>query len=293
MSFGKVQEGFWTDEKILGLNEDGKLLALYILTGPHRNMIGCFRLPVEYVMGDLKWDRDRVSDTLSELVSIGFITRCETTGWVLVNNLLKYDPIVSPKTGVAAARLAAAVPRKSAVWQGLMQRLIPYGTKLPQGFFREAEYPSAYPIGNGMPSPEPEPEPEQEPIPPIPPVPGGGGPDRFEEFWTAYPSRGEATNPKKPAREKFARLVKAGADPDEIIRGVKGYGAHCGQSGKAGTDKVKQAITFLNQEVWKQYANVEPMPDRAERFGEPTQRDREIVERLRAKYVTGHHAASN
>jgi hypothetical protein len=79
---------------------------------------------------------------------------------------------------------------------------------------------------------------------------------RFEEFWEAYPSRGDATNPKKPAKLRFRRLVHDGADPQRIITGAKGYAAHCRQTGKHGTETVKQALTFLNQEVWEQYANV-------------------------------------
>jgi hypothetical protein len=76
----------------------------------------------------------------------------------------------------------------------------------------------------------------------------------FAEFWSAYPSRGQATNPRKPAAEKFARIVAAGEDPAEIIRGVAGYAAYCRKSGKLGLETVKQAVTFLTQEVWKQYA---------------------------------------
>jgi uncharacterized protein DUF1376 len=75
----------------------------------------------------------------------------------------------------------------------------------------------------------------------------------FAAFWAAYPSRGEATNPRKPAAEKFSKLIMRGIDPKEIIAGAKGYAEHCRRSGKHGTEKVKQALTFLNQEVWIQY----------------------------------------
>lgn len=76
----------------------------------------------------------------------------------------------------------------------------------------------------------------------------------FAEFWQAYPSRGQATNPKKPAREKFARLVGSGTDPSVIVNGVKAYAAHCRKKGIFGTEYVMQAVRFLNQEVWEQYA---------------------------------------
>lgn len=75
----------------------------------------------------------------------------------------------------------------------------------------------------------------------------------FDEFWAAYPSRGpNAANPKKPARQKFGRAVRAGADPAELIRGAKLYAAQMRAAGKDRTEFVAQAVTFLNQERWTQ-----------------------------------------
>ncbi|WP_448206475.1 hypothetical protein [Azospirillum sp. sgz302134] len=82
---------------------------------------------------------------------------------------------------------------------------------------------------------------------------------KFEEFWSAMPKRGRANNPKKPAREKFARFVKKGVKPDEIISGARVYASAMRQSGKDGTEFVQQAVTFLNQEIWRDYANVEQL----------------------------------
>ena len=89
------------------------------------------------------------------------------------------------------------------------------------------------------------------------------GADVFDRFWSAYPSRGQAANPKKPAREKFLRLVERGQSADEIIRGAHGYASHCHSARIAGTNFVMQASRFLHQEVWRQYlgqanGNAEP-----------------------------------
>lgn len=82
--------------------------------------------------------------------------------------------------------------------------------------------------------------------------------DRFEEFWSVYPSRGTAANPKKPAKDKFARLVKAGVDPDAMISGAKAYGRNIRALGKERTDGVAQALTFLNQERWRDLLDQRP-----------------------------------
>jgi hypothetical protein len=77
--------------------------------------------------------------------------------------------------------------------------------------------------------------------------------DRFDELWAAYPKRGGASNPKKPARDKFERAVKAGADPDAIIAAARRYHEIERQAGRAGTDKIAQLVTWLNQQRWNDY----------------------------------------
>lgn len=76
-----------------------------------------------------------------------------------------------------------------------------------------------------------------------------------ERFWKAYPSRGDASNPKAPALEKFARAVKGGADPEAIISAAQRYAEVERKAGRYGTEKVAQALTWLNQRRWGDYAN--------------------------------------
>lgn len=81
------------------------------------------------------------------------------------------------------------------------------------------------------------------------------------QFWPAYPKRGDAANPKKPARDKFVRLVIAGRDPRTIIAAALRYGAIERTAGRAGTDKVAQALTWLNQERFNDYPATAPPTD--------------------------------
>ncbi|MBN9448278.1 MAG: hypothetical protein J0I67_15415, partial [Bosea sp.] len=85
---------------------------------------------------------------------------------------------------------------------------------------------------------------------PTRPAPAGD----FDEFWKAYPHRGEASDPKKPAKEKFDRAVKRGADPAAIIAGAQRFAEIEHRAGRAGTEKCAQAVTWLNQERWNDYA---------------------------------------
>lgn len=79
------------------------------------------------------------------------------------------------------------------------------------------------------------------------------GASDFDEFWSKYPKR-EGANPKEPARKKFLAAVKSGADPTAIIRGAEAYATEQQQLGKVGTTYVAQAVTWLNQQRWRDYA---------------------------------------
>lgn len=101
--------------------------------------------------------------------------------------------------------------------------------------------------------------------------------EKFEEFWKAYPKR-EPANPKTPARQAFFKILKAGVDPAEIVSGARGYAAAAEKD--IGTKFIAMAVTWLNQERWKDYSappkNIIP---------------EEELERLRARYREKQEAA--
>jgi len=108
--YGKVHTSFWTSSNIRDLSEDGRALAIYILTCPHGTIAGVFRLPDGYACEDLQWDAERVKTTLSELLSNGFATRCEITKWVWVTKHLEWNPPENPNQKKAVLKMARQVP---------------------------------------------------------------------------------------------------------------------------------------------------------------------------------------
>ena len=108
--YGKVFATFWTSDTTSGLSDDGKLLALYLITSPHTNALGCFRLTDGYVTDDMGWDRQRVTKGFEELFRKGFSNRCETTGWVLIRKHLSWNRPENPNQVKAIARLALQIP---------------------------------------------------------------------------------------------------------------------------------------------------------------------------------------
>lgn len=85
-----------------------------------------------------------------------------------------------------------------------------------------------------------------EPIPPTNSQPAVSDED-FQAFKAAYPKR-LGSNPWPDAIKAWNKQRKDGHTAKEIIDGTLSYNAFCKATGKTGTEYVKQARTFLNQQ---------------------------------------------
>lgn len=115
--FGKVHTSFWTSSTVRDMSEDGRNLAIYLLTSPHGTIAGVFRLPDGYACDDLQWDAQRVQAAFAELQQHGFARRCETTKWVWIVNHFEWNPLDNPNQRKAASKVANMVPSACA-WGG-------------------------------------------------------------------------------------------------------------------------------------------------------------------------------
>ncbi|MBL1265725.1 hypothetical protein [Candidatus Methylomicrobium oryzae] len=113
--YSRVHSTFWTSPDTSSLSEDGRLLALYLLTGPHSNMLGAFRLPIGYVSTDINWSFERVSKGLKELSDSGFITLDSASQWVCITNYLRFNQIENPNQAKSLIKLIDQVPKTSPV----------------------------------------------------------------------------------------------------------------------------------------------------------------------------------
>lgn len=129
--YGKVYTAFWTSDDSRGMSEDGKILALYLLTCPHGNMLGCFRLTNAYAADDLQWDAERVSKGFDELFKKRFAYRCEKTSWVFIRQYLKWNQFENPNVGKAAGKLFDSINAPHAVKALLVQALREYSEVFP------------------------------------------------------------------------------------------------------------------------------------------------------------------
>ena len=255
MSYGKVHDVFWEDHKIETLSDRAALLGLFMITGPHRNAIGCFRLGTGAIT-DIprfgEWGIKGVSDALSELVDMGFIVRDDRTGWTFITNALKHDPIKGNKAAIHALSIAARVPKNTVVYQSLRENLEPQ--LLPHAEHLEGKdgWPMRSPIegvseGDTKPqrSPSPSPSPSPEPSPLPEPEKEDAREraclhDEFEDWYSGYPhkvGRGAAEKAFPSARKKTELAILIDGR-DRYVRTKPPDRPWCNPA------------TWLNQERW-------------------------------------------
>lgn len=110
--YGRVYGTFWSSQTTGNMGDDGKLLALYLMTCSHSTIAGVFRLPDGYVAEDLGWPSERVRRGFEELFDKGFANRCETTKWVWVNKHLEWNKPENPNQRKSAAKIAQGIPQE-------------------------------------------------------------------------------------------------------------------------------------------------------------------------------------
>lgn len=108
--YGRVHSTFWSSPTISPLSDDGKLLALYLMTCPHNTIAGVFRLPDGYIAEDMRWDSERVSKGFYELFRNGFARRCPETKWVWICKHLEWNPPDNPNQQKAVDKVVSSVP---------------------------------------------------------------------------------------------------------------------------------------------------------------------------------------
>lgn len=106
-----IKSRFWMDEKVRGWSDDAKLLALYLLTSPHNNVLGCYVLPELYACADLGWERKRFAKAFARLVEDDFVKVDPKTDLVLIVNYLRHNPIDNGNRAEGAIKVLAELPR--------------------------------------------------------------------------------------------------------------------------------------------------------------------------------------
>ncbi|WP_257263947.1 hypothetical protein [Endozoicomonas sp. ONNA2] len=130
--FGKVSARFWVDSEMETFSDNGKLLALYLLTTHHGNLLGIFRMPMGYIATDLKWDMDKKIQTFDELETKHFAKRSSNGDLIVINNYTKHNRTENNRQLDARLRLVLTLPEN-------LDDLLPEAANVIDQLFKKPE----------------------------------------------------------------------------------------------------------------------------------------------------------
>jgi hypothetical protein len=90
--FAKVSPQFWFDETGRQLRQYGmetQLMALYLLTSPHSNMVGIYYLPIVYIAHETGISLDKANECLQTLCNIDFCSYDSEKEYVWVHDMAR------------------------------------------------------------------------------------------------------------------------------------------------------------------------------------------------------------
>lgn len=87
----RVSPRIWDHSRQHQWSADTERLAFYLLTGPHRNIAGCYRLPRTYAQEDLRWGSDQFDAAFAPLCAEHFCEYDEEAHVVLITKALAYE----------------------------------------------------------------------------------------------------------------------------------------------------------------------------------------------------------
>lgn len=177
--YGRVHTAFWNSPAMRSLGDKGKLLANYLLTGPHSNSIGAYLLPDAYIADDLGWDAKTVSAQLKLVIATGFCERFADGRHIAVCKYLEWNPIENPNVGKAAIRQLEQLPVDPAT-QHVVNGIDEATERLPNHFGTVPErYRNTKPCTKPETKPNPETKPEME-------LAGSADADAIPQAFSAY-----------------------------------------------------------------------------------------------------------
>lgn len=257
--YGRVYSKFWSSDDIRELTEDGRLLALYLLTCAHGTLAGVCHLPLGYVAEDVQWTFERVAKGFDELLVKGFAKRCERTKWVWVCKYLTWNPPENPNQLKAARKIACNLPEKCG-----FRTEFQHAFKQHNAAGRIPEQKSLGTLAQPLPTQdqdqdqyqEQEQEQEGSQTPTRagesgngnPNLNGHGPPPEESATWraiqAAYPRR-SGSQRWADALTEYADQLRLGYTEVQMLEGTQRYAAYCKTEGIEGQVTVQAARTFF------------------------------------------------
>ena len=259
--YTRIKSKFWTDEKARTWDSDTQLLALYLLTSPHKNILGCYILPNLYICADLGWDLKQLGKPFSKLLAEGFIKYDEKNELILLTNFLRHNPIENGNQVKAALNALKELPQSPLMLdlKGLVEQLgKPFLKPLAEQLGKQVTVTVTVTVENNICEPSSEIGLFGEPNAPAEKSSeinaddgaqvgdnadsgkGSGYTSDYELFWSSYPRHKE----KQTAFRCWKARLKEGAQPREMIDAARLYAQEVRRL-KTQEEFIKQPKTFI------------------------------------------------
>lgn len=90
-AYGRIDREAWRGDTFLELDDDARLLAVYLITHPDGITEGLFRCPIETIAMDLRWTFEGASKVLRTLIEAQFCLYDHQRKYVLLVSALKWQ----------------------------------------------------------------------------------------------------------------------------------------------------------------------------------------------------------
>jgi len=142
--YSKVFVKIWHSKDFRTLSEEGKMLFLYLLTSPHRNMGGFYYLPLPYLCFDVGLDEKRVIKAFKELTDKDMALYDYDTQVVLIKKWFCYNPIENDNQAKGLNKQLAEIPKSKLFkpFVDCVKEYCKYIESILKGFDKPFENPS-------------------------------------------------------------------------------------------------------------------------------------------------------
>ena len=275
--FGKVDCNFWTDKALRSVSQDARYLALYLLSCPHGDMLGIFKLRVAYALVDLQWDEGRWSDSIEELRQVGYIDYNDEEEYVSILQFQRDVPVKNINMVKHRVSLLEKLPRMELdieqpindllgqfnddpkfdeyrnridtflqLFHNGNQTVCPRKRKDNRNTEKEMETEHTNGRSQAQYSTLPVNDPAIEPL-------------CFELWWKAYPKGEVERESPETVKKHYVSAMFRGYKESELMGAVERYKKYCQYSNKLGTRYVFKPSNFLDDDDhltsdWESYS---------------------------------------
>lgn len=254
--YATVSPQFWlgkTGRELRSAGAEAQVVAFYLMTSPHANMLGLYYLPVLYLAHETGLGLEGASKGLERAIKAGFCSYDEHSEMVWVHEMAGYQVGRSLKPGdnrCAGVRNEYASLPENPFLSGFFDRYqADFHMTLKRG--EERGYGGA---SRGLSSQDQDQEQDQEQkkdmfssqniASQIAQFGSKIYPDEFENIWREYPKR-EGSNSKVGAFKAWKARIRDGVQQQVMLEAVMRYRAFCEAKQIIGTEFVKLAQTFF------------------------------------------------